>query len=725
MALKTTTMVLRQDGRKLSKPFCVPSSGKDAPLEVFKFSPVSRWWSRGGQNLHRVLGVVLSLSFLFLGDLGFPEAVGAQARVRLENPQPDSAQSGLGVISGWACEAQQIEIEFNNDPANRWRAGTRTRRPDTLGVCGDTDNGFGLLFNWNRLGDGTHTVRAFADGVEFANVVVIVTTLGKEFAQGLTHDVTLPDFPEEGTDVVLTWQQAQQNFVIASAGTTSRLVEVTPTLVLPPGVSIPNVTISSLYADGAEVAASPEPSLLLAVDADGTVLLAIADQDGGLLGEAPGVVEVSVDSTAVTLVGLLAGIAVHDMTPSVVADIQAHAQYQALIAAMRTALAADKNFLDRLYALPAIVDRLRQIAASLPTGPQQTRRPATATARRVATVKGPSGPSALLQSFLDAVACLTPTAHAQEGGSSDPDCAHKRAKTLEIIGLTTVDMIFPVKDTIAVAEAIRDMPSVGQPFLTCAIDRTATWVAEHPGQTPPLLPEWNVRPDENIAVGFIVDNFEALTWQYDVLWPCIAATPSQSRNAADKMLKLVKNVALGRVLKGAKAAGKLRPWLHALYERVSRGKRFLDFIEELDELESEGCTGPVNAAGQLVRVGERGPLDPPLEPGGEEVGQFDGAYSGSGSGFPTAGPDDSVLYVSVPIEASVSGRAITVTMAGLSGTGSISDTGDVVFSIAIEGGSYNFSGKFTVTADGRAGAQGGWDENAVGRFSGDWSMTRR
>ena len=301
-------------------------------------------------------------------------------RQLLENPQPGSAQSGIGVISGWACEAQQIDIEFNNESANRWRAGTGTRRPDTQAACGDTDNGFGLLFNWNRLGDGTHTVRAFADGVEFANVTVSVTTLGKEFVQGLTHDLTLPDFPEVGTDVVVTWQQAQQNFVIASAATTLRLVAVTPTLVLPPGVSIPNVTISSLYADGAEVPASPEPSLLLAVDPDGTVLLALADQDGGLLGEAQGRVEVSVESTAVTLVGLLAGIAVHDMTPGVVADIQADAAYPPLVAGMRSLLAVDKNFLDHLpSSIVEIVD--------------SRRRPATATARRVATVKGPSGPS--------------------------------------------------------------------------------------------------------------------------------------------------------------------------------------------------------------------------------------------------------------------------------------------------------------------------------------------
>ena len=36
-----------------------------------------------------------------------------------ENPQPDSSQSGLGVISGWACEAEEIAVEFENGVTGR------------------------------------------------------------------------------------------------------------------------------------------------------------------------------------------------------------------------------------------------------------------------------------------------------------------------------------------------------------------------------------------------------------------------------------------------------------------------------------------------------------------------------------------------------------------------------------------------------------------------------
>ena len=261
----------------------------------------------------------------------------------LENPQPGSFQSGIGVISGWACDAWQIEISFDGGPLVK--AGTGTQRGDTGSVCGDTDNGFGLTFNWNLLGDGSHTVQAYAAGVEFASVTVTVTTQGEAFRRGLRRLVTLPDFPEVGTDVILQWQEAQQNFVISTTKPTTRLVSVQPQIRLPSGLPIPNLTVSSLFSDSAEVRASSAPTLLLAEDADGIVLLALADQEGGLLGEAPGEVEVSVESTAVTLVGLAAGIAVADMTPAIVATIQADASYPGLLTAIGQALQDDKNFL--------------------------------------------------------------------------------------------------------------------------------------------------------------------------------------------------------------------------------------------------------------------------------------------------------------------------------------------------------------------------------------------
>ena len=139
---------------------------------------------------------------------------GAPPRI-LENPQPGAFVSGIGTISGWVCDANTIEIEFDNDAANRWQAGYRTQRLDTAGVCGHDISGFGLLYNWNNLGDGIHTVRALADGVEFASATVAVTTFGEEFLRGASGTFTLSDFPQPGINVDLLWQQSQQNFAIA------------------------------------------------------------------------------------------------------------------------------------------------------------------------------------------------------------------------------------------------------------------------------------------------------------------------------------------------------------------------------------------------------------------------------------------------------------------------------------------------------------------------------
>ncbi len=130
----------------------------------------------------------------------------------LENPGAESFQSGVGVFSGWVCAADLVEIELNGVPQ---QAAYGTERLDTLRVCGDTDNGFGLLFNWNLLGVGEHEVVALVDGVELGRATVTVTTLGQEFLRDVTGTCEAADFPTQGEHVTLVWQQNSQNFVIA------------------------------------------------------------------------------------------------------------------------------------------------------------------------------------------------------------------------------------------------------------------------------------------------------------------------------------------------------------------------------------------------------------------------------------------------------------------------------------------------------------------------------
>jgi len=137
------------------------------------------------------------------------------ARGALENPQPASFQSGIGVISGWVCSASKIEVVI--DEAATLGVAYGTDREDTMGECGDTNNGFGLLLNWNLLGNGTHTVRVLADGVELGSATFTVTTLsGMEYLYGASGTCRLSGFPGSETDVVIRWEESLQNFVIES-----------------------------------------------------------------------------------------------------------------------------------------------------------------------------------------------------------------------------------------------------------------------------------------------------------------------------------------------------------------------------------------------------------------------------------------------------------------------------------------------------------------------------
>jgi hypothetical protein len=137
----------------------------------------------------------------------------SRALGHLENPpDPPNTVSGVGLVSGWHCNATRIEIEF--DGTARLPAAYGTDRPDTAIVCnGKRNTGFGLLLNWSDLGPGVHTVRAFADGVEFGMGTVTVVDLGASFLTGKAATTTVPQFPSEGRELVLEWREGLQGFM--------------------------------------------------------------------------------------------------------------------------------------------------------------------------------------------------------------------------------------------------------------------------------------------------------------------------------------------------------------------------------------------------------------------------------------------------------------------------------------------------------------------------------
>ena len=201
--ISVTTLGLGDFPRGLGGEYVVqdfPEMGKSTPLE----------WGQTRQN------------FVIAATRTVPANPG---RIRntsagvMENPTAGSAHSGVAIISGWHCNAESVRIELVNGNTGEvisTQAGSGTERSDTAGVCGDSDNGFGLLWNWNILGDGWHTVRAFADeeAEPFSWSRVFVTTLGEEFARGLSGEYELADFPSAGQSVMVEWRQEQQNFVI-------------------------------------------------------------------------------------------------------------------------------------------------------------------------------------------------------------------------------------------------------------------------------------------------------------------------------------------------------------------------------------------------------------------------------------------------------------------------------------------------------------------------------
>ena len=212
------TVSARADGVEFGRAtFTVTTLGKDFRDDVSGEFVVEDF-PVNGRNVDVTLAWQQSLqNFVIQGDMRSSGGTSGTPPHILENPQPGSFQSGIGVISGWVCDAEQIDIVFNPGTATEetWRAGYKTTREDTEGVCDDSDNGFGLLFNWNRLDDGVHTVSARADGVEFGSATFTVTTFDTEFLEDVGKHARLEDFPEDGTDLIVAWQQSLQNFTIA------------------------------------------------------------------------------------------------------------------------------------------------------------------------------------------------------------------------------------------------------------------------------------------------------------------------------------------------------------------------------------------------------------------------------------------------------------------------------------------------------------------------------
>jgi hypothetical protein len=182
-------------------------------------------WRNGracGMSLYRIEQMITIICCVIFGWV--PDVLAQQ---QLENPQPDSFQSGIVVISGWVCNAQKVQIRIDNQIFLDTVYGTG--REDTRGQCRDTNNGFNVLVNWNELNEGVHTVALCVDNACGNNIRVDVTSYGLRFLRGLdgtaiaacTNKLS-PAFP---TPTVFTWQESLQNWTIGLTPTCGEVDE--------------------------------------------------------------------------------------------------------------------------------------------------------------------------------------------------------------------------------------------------------------------------------------------------------------------------------------------------------------------------------------------------------------------------------------------------------------------------------------------------------------------
>lgn len=138
------------------------------------------------------------------------------AQAALENPALNSIESGIGVISGYHCTSKNISFRINGQDIGK--AGTGTSRGDTQSLCGRSDTGFSLLFNFNLLEPGRHSLGMYADGqlVETRSFSAL-RSAGQEFAQGKSKTIVIHDFPQAGQSARLDWVTAKQAFVVTDA----------------------------------------------------------------------------------------------------------------------------------------------------------------------------------------------------------------------------------------------------------------------------------------------------------------------------------------------------------------------------------------------------------------------------------------------------------------------------------------------------------------------------
>lgn len=149
------------------------------------------------------------------GERSAPEPI----QSALEIPGNNSIQSGVGIISGWACEVEEILILIQGEGYRHvLEPSYGVERTDTEEVCGDENNGFITQVNWGNYSSGEYLVSLYVDdqfdAVAEHTITIVKINENKSFVTGLRGRYRIPDFPYEGKETIIEWNQPLQNFSI-------------------------------------------------------------------------------------------------------------------------------------------------------------------------------------------------------------------------------------------------------------------------------------------------------------------------------------------------------------------------------------------------------------------------------------------------------------------------------------------------------------------------------
>ena len=136
---------------------------------------------------------------------------------RLGIPGPHTTVSGIGVISGWKCDAGELTVRFDGGEPIPLLHGAERADVLNAGACAHAHVGFLSIMNWGNLDDGEHTAVVYDDGVEFGRSVFTVRRFREAFVKDAALTLPVQDFPHQGDNAVFTWSQATQHLELADA----------------------------------------------------------------------------------------------------------------------------------------------------------------------------------------------------------------------------------------------------------------------------------------------------------------------------------------------------------------------------------------------------------------------------------------------------------------------------------------------------------------------------